>query len=187
MTGYADRIAASVVRVTSPDQRITGELVGGSTITIRFATGAYRRYREPDLERQLVAVAMLLIVGRERLSREVWAATTGAPAPDDGGEGERSRRFRQLRAAMYVEGTSPGGLVRITATGLREWTVTVATGAIATTPEPEFAVELRGAVADFVGAYARGMAALKQDCFGTDFARIVGPHVPGRPAMGAHR
>jgi hypothetical protein len=80
MMSYAERMAATAVTVTSPDHLITGEPTGGSNVTVGFAGGAYRRYREEVLEPQLAALFRLLVAGRQRVGRNGTAPPPARPS-----------------------------------------------------------------------------------------------------------
>ncbi|HZE41106.1 MAG TPA: hypothetical protein VE172_20090 [Stackebrandtia sp.] len=143
------------VRVTSPDGNITGTMIGPSGGTLAFREGSYPRYSERSLEKQLAALAKLLVVGRRRAQREAIQAATGfagkAENPSDVDNPQR-RKYLEKWHRLKVEGMSPSESVYMSATGMLDWSVVIKDGTLRKLDENSLLHQVRGAVIQLLEA-----------------------------------
>lgn len=168
---YAEAMRRMHVRVTSPDGQIFGIMDGPAGGAITFAEGTYRHYTERSLERQLAALAKLLVVARRRAQREALEAATGMTAAEEDprkADDPRRRRYLEQLAELKSEGMSPGACVYVSATGMRDFNVVIKDGTLQRLDETELLEELRGANAALLDDQNRNATALHEEIYETD-------------------
>lgn len=166
----ADRLAAMVVKATSPDGQIEGELRDNDALSLRFLGNTYRHYTEDGLGRQLSRLALRMWTGYQRGYDEAIAAATGRPV-------ERSmetwdanrRRFREAQATTKCTGFSTEGWVYAETTGMVSWAFVVRDGALTKLDEPGFVDEALSAYYVMNSDYRAKMRALRAEHYGAGF------------------
>lgn len=129
--GISERVDSMVVRATSPNGSVTATVRGMDGIEIAFAPGFYQRATPQEMETQLAQVARVLWANRMREYEAILNDESegnlivDAPAAD-----RRDEQFYEQRDNLVAEGSSPDGRVRVTARGMRDWSVHIAPGAI---------------------------------------------------------
>lgn len=168
MGSYAEAMQQMHVRVTSPDGQIFGIMDGPVGGEISFSEGTYRHYTERSLERQLAALAKLLMVARRRAQREALEAATGMIASDEDPrkvDDPRRRRYLERWAELTSEGMSPGECVFLSATGMRDFNVVIKDGTLQRLEEQDLVEELRGANAALLQDQRRNAQALHKEIY----------------------
>ncbi|HZE39032.1 MAG TPA: hypothetical protein VE172_09510 [Stackebrandtia sp.] len=142
----ADRLDAMVVRVSSPDGRIAGELRNRDDITVSFPAGGFRRYTERGLEHQLSRLVLRLWTGYRRgFDTALAEALDGNPEKPRRSWDANQRRFHTAQAETVAEGMSPAECVYLRTAGMRSCDVVVRDGTVNKMDESEFVAELLGA------------------------------------------
>ncbi|MEV0649201.1 hypothetical protein AB0I28_28495 [Phytomonospora sp. NPDC050363] len=162
MPDLADILDRMTVRVTSPDKRVRAEL-RRRAVTVSFASpDAYGAYRDATaLAGQVAATITSAVAAADRARRQLVAQHTGLRIDDEPHWDPGRRRLRERRDRIEVQGESPGGVVRITTVGLREWRVHVVAGTLQRLNSARFCAELNGAIADVHRAHAEAVYELK--------------------------
>lgn len=166
----ADRLAAMVVKVTSPDGQIEGELRDNDALRLSFHPGTYRTYTEDNLGRQLSRLALRMWTGYQRAYDEAIAEATGRPVERSVEEWDANRRrFRQAQAETKCTGFSTDGWVYAETVGFVSWNFVVRNGAIAKLDEGEFVAEALSAYFVMNNDYRNKMRALRAEHYGRGF------------------
>lgn len=164
---FAQEMSRQNHTVVSPDGQITVAVAAGSVKGVRFAPGAYRGYDDTELGGQLVHVARLVWVTRERSRREAMRAVRGDPRAAIADRVPRSaaeRRLLKLREREKVEVKSAN--LRIGVTGGGTWAIHIRPGTVRELSEEEFLAELIQLVKHAIGAWQSTMNRLRRECFG---------------------
>ncbi|MBO0870694.1 MAG: YbaB/EbfC family nucleoid-associated protein [Micromonosporaceae bacterium] len=178
MGELADRLDALVVSARSPDGRVEA-VVGdrGTTVSVSFQPGVYRRYGETALAHQLEQMARLAWT---RYARDVSETIDFYYARADGdfrthGEGvtdtPERRRYLQELAEIVVEASSPEEHVSLRTHALASWKVTIAAGALGRLSEGQFLDELHAAVETLLARYRFRMLRIRDDIYGLGIPR----------------
>ncbi|MGH3389976.1 MAG: hypothetical protein ACRDOO_13990 [Actinomadura sp.] len=162
----SDRLDSMRVRVPSPDGMITGELRNRMEVRLSFASGSYRQYDIPTLERQLVGLARRLWAGRTRkfyeaLSEAFGETVTGESRPVS----PRDVAFHAARDELVVQGRSADGRVRVATRGMQRWRVKITDGTLRTLSEEEFSVRVSEAAAALIREQLEKVRELKQQFY----------------------
>lgn len=165
MTTSLQTLAVSAV---APGERLSGELrADTAAVTLTFYGNSYYRYTEPELARDLEALARLLTVA---WTRAYWATVseltgrtiTGEPPA----ESEAEQRFRELRDSRQVTGRSPDGRLTITYQGdSREWHVRIEPGTLAALDQEQFVACAYAATQDFFANHRDTLLRYRAECF----------------------
>jgi len=166
----ADRLAALVVKATSPDGQIEGELRDNDALRLSFRPGAYRHYTEDGLGRQLSRLALRMWTGYQRAYDEAVAEATGRPVERSVEEWDANRRrFRKAQAETKCTGFSTDGWVYAETTGMVSWTFVVRNGALSSLSEDEFVDQALSAYFAMNGDYRAKMRELRAEHYGRGF------------------
>ncbi|HEY8472444.1 MAG TPA: hypothetical protein VIL37_07380 [Natronosporangium sp.] len=166
MVGSVD---SPVITVASPDSNLAVELTRRGGFALRFRPGSYPQYDEATLAHQLAQLGRLARVAYLReYQREV--ERTGRVIND---WDPNRRRYRQALRELAAAGASPSGNVQVTSTGLMEWWFEIQPGTLASFTEPQFVVEVEGAVANVIADHEARAVLLKDEFFGLDLPPSV--------------
>lgn len=166
----ADRLAAMVVKATSPDGQIEGELRDNDALRLSFRPGAYRHYTEDGLGRQLSRLALRMWTGYQRAYDEAVAEATGRPVDRSVEEWDANRRrFRKAQAETKCTGFSTDGWVYAETTGMVSWTFVVRNGALSGLSEDEFVDQVLSAYFAMNDDYRAKMRELRAEHYGRGF------------------
>lgn len=124
--------------VTSPDGNIAVSLVAGAITDVDFKAGTYSRYRETDLEFQLVSLIKLIIVARKRSRREALVESLGHGLISQQPSG-RDHACREL--LKDIEGEAHSGRVSMYAQPGEFWDVEIREGSLRESRGDEFIEE----------------------------------------------
>jgi hypothetical protein len=135
----------------SPDGNIHVRIGRPEDIEVTFSRGAYRRYDEGTLARQLGRLAALGWVAYDRARTEEHRRALGRGTEEFAEDmrypkDERRQRYDADLAAVEAQGGSPSGLVRVRAKGMLQWRVAIEPGALRRLAEDGFLRELNAAV-----------------------------------------
>ncbi|MFD0560155.1 hypothetical protein FB566_4149 [Stackebrandtia endophytica] len=166
----ADRLAAMVVKATSPDGQIEGELRDNDALRLSFRPGAYRHYTEDGLGRQLSRLALRMWTGYQRAYDEAVAEATGRPVDRSVEDWDANRRrFRKAQAETKCTGFSTDGWVYAETTGMVAWTFVVRNGALSSLSEDEFVDQALSAYFAMNDDYRTKMRELRAEHYGRGF------------------
>jgi hypothetical protein len=143
----AERLDRIHLRVRAPGLELYGELSDRQRIAISFGEDTYPWLAESRLEQALAALARLLAAGwgqeYHEAMRDSGLAVSLPPDLDDDD-------YERARAELVATGASADGLVTISATNLRDFTVRVPRGTIREVPEQRFVASAAEAAAAFL-------------------------------------
>lgn len=149
------------------DGTMTAELSNGTDVRLRMAPGWYERCTEHELEQRLGNLARLLWAAR---TREYWATIAEVTGDHAIGEDKpispRDLEFAEARDALVAQGGSVDGRIAISVTGLRRWTVRIASGTVRALDERAFAAAVGQAAADLIQDQFRKIAELRHRIYG---------------------
>lgn len=177
MGHYADYMEIVDETFSSPDGRIKARLRKNSNLTLAFAPGAYRKYDDRSLERQLTSLVKELYEGRRRIHVDAMSAglllTAGRRAEVNGRPIDaKQRKFRDLRDQLETRGVSHNRSVRIFSTGMSDWQVRVINGTVGKTDEATFKQEVVTALGAINSDHQQQLASLKQKVYGRPNSRL---------------
>jgi|GEM_PF-6157564 len=164
---FAREMSQQNHEVVSPDGQIRAAVVGGTVKSVAFAPGAYRGYGDAELGNQLVQVARLVWVTRERSRKDAMRAVLDDPRAEVTERTPKSsaeRRLRQLRDKERVEVKSSH--MRIGIIGGTKWAIHIQPGTVKALSEEEFLAELIQLVKQAMGMWRSTMNRLRRECFG---------------------
>jgi len=147
MGHLAERLGRLEVDARSPDGNIAARVRGRDQVGVRFASGSYRSYREPELAGQLSQLATLTWARYRREYRDIMDAHLGVRAVT---EDEQDRRFAQEQARLTVRGVSPGRFVDVSSRALVRWEFALAGGTVGALSQERFLAELDAAIDDLL-------------------------------------
>ncbi|CAM3301640.1 hypothetical protein [Stackebrandtia soli] len=165
-SAFARTLAHHSEEVTSPDGRINATVQAGLIKGLSFASGTYTQYTEPELQAQLVQLARLAWVSRERARQAGLRAANGEShearprVPVSSAE----RKLREERDAAQVSVSSAN--LTITIVGGTRWVVKIKPGTIRKLKEEEFLRELAMLVKRAMGSWRSTMSRLRDKSFG---------------------
>ncbi|ADD41832.1 hypothetical protein [Stackebrandtia nassauensis] len=166
----ADRLASMVVKATSPDGQIEGELRDRDAVSVAFRGDTYRHYTEYSLGTQLSRLALRMWTGYQRGYDEAVAEATGRPVSRSQETWDANRRrFRQEQAATTVTGMSTDGWIYIQNTGMTSWHVVIRQGTLSKLDEDQFVAELMDAYNTMITEYRFATADLRAKHYGVSF------------------
>ncbi|MFD0558407.1 hypothetical protein FB566_3709 [Stackebrandtia endophytica] len=153
--------------VASPDGQIRATVIGGTLKGLTLAPGAYRGYGDAELGNQLVQVARLVWVARERSRKQAMRAVVGDPRAEVAERTPKSsaeRRLRERRDSERVEVSSRH--MKIGIIGGTKWAIHIEPGTVKKLSEEAFLTELVQLVKQAMGAWRSTMSRLRRECFG---------------------
>ncbi|GID91351.1 hypothetical protein ACFQFC_10855 [Amorphoplanes digitatis] len=169
MGEFADRIDTMLVRASTPDGAIAGELRDRDRLTLTFRQGWYDLCDDHDLERRLAVLANLLWVSR---TREYWRAFSDVTGQTVTGEDRpisaRDVDWRAERDELVARGYSADGRISVKAVGMRQWEVHIAPGTVRGLSEHEFAAAAAQAAGELINHQFAQIAALSNKYYGYD-------------------
>lgn len=166
----ADRLATMVVKATTPDGQIEGELRDRDAVGVVFRGDTYRHYTELSLGMQLSRLALRMWTGYQRGYDEAIAEATGRPVERSQETWDANRRrFREEQAETTVTGMSPDSWIYVENTGMTNWHVVIRENALTKLEEEEFVGELLGAYNNMITEYRSTMARLRAKHYGVSF------------------
>lgn len=164
---FAREMSQQNHEVVSPDGQIRATVIGGTLKGLALAPGAYRGYGDAELGNQLVQLARLVWVVRERSRKEAMRAVLDDPHAEVVERTPKSsaeRRLRQLRDNERVEVSSRH--MKIGIIGGTKWAIHIQSGTVRKLSEDEFLTELIQLVKQAMGAWRSTMNRLRRECFG---------------------
>jgi hypothetical protein len=126
----SERVDSMVVRATSPGGSVTAVVRGLDHIEVSFAPGFYQRASTAEIETHMEQAARVLWANRMREYRAILDDETTGLVIDAPPASRQDELFYEGRDNLVAEGVSFDGKVKVTARGMRDWTVRVAPGAI---------------------------------------------------------
>ncbi|GGN44465.1 hypothetical protein FHR83_004511 [Actinoplanes campanulatus] len=143
MATIADDLNAIVVRASSPDGRIEGEVESLRHITLRFVHDSYEGYyRDRDavtLAHQLGRGATLMAAAYQRARRVVMRAHSFERYSELSPPfSPRHRDYLERGARLTAHGSSPDGEIVVTTVGLLDFHVSIAPDVLERHDEREF-------------------------------------------------
>lgn len=161
-----DQREALQVRVQSPDGNLRAILKGGQFQSLGFRPGTYRRYRDPELERQLSRLATLLYTAHAKATGEL-KDRAGLRSYRDPAKArdETERRYLERVGSFTATGAGPLDLVRLRTTGMLNWRCRIRPGTLTALREDDFVAEVSAAATAVRTDIDRRLIEIKDDCF----------------------
>ena len=153
--------------VVSPDGQITARVAQGMVRSVRFAPNTYERYSDGSLEAQLVQLAKLAWVSRERARKDAVMATKA-----DGDREFRTRKPTSSAERRLIEQrdreqiTVHSSHMTIIVKGGTKWAIRIKPGTVKSIPEETFLRELAALVKAAMKRWTTAMNSLRTNNFG---------------------
>jgi hypothetical protein len=142
MAEFMERVRQVSARSSSPDGQIVAMIDPSRRLGLEFTDGAFERYREAMLERQLGALAGRLWIEYQRAYVEVLTDVTGVRPTRSSAAGSdldpQQRRYREACAAIHCACEVHGGRIRVVTDGLTRWSFSITPGTLAQLSRTEF-------------------------------------------------
>lgn len=155
------------VVASTPDEQVYARIRGRRELTVWLAPGYYDRATEADLTWQLSRLGRLLFASRMReyyrlRSLAFGRTVTKEPPPTSA----RDHAYVERREDLLATGTSPDGRIRLSATGMKEWSVQIAAGTHQALDEHAFCAAVTTAGNALIEDQFTQIARLKADVYG---------------------
>jgi hypothetical protein len=138
VTDLAPQLSGMRVRASTPDGRLTAELVGRSELLLSFDGSYYYRTDERDLETQGATLCRLLWAGYVREFTRIIADAGGtAVDPHAAGDPKDIEYFQRL-STLTAHGDCGDGHLELTANGMRNFDVRISDGTLGLLSEEQF-------------------------------------------------
>lgn len=164
LSEFAHRFEAHVNAAT-PDETVFAELRGRS-VSLRFAPDYFAYTTAERLQPKVAMLGRLLWVRWTGAYYAAFSETAGyrvtyePPAATDS-----DRRFRAARSQLVAEGASADGLLRLSATGMWHWTITIAPHAVPAVGEVVFCRAAAEAAERLIADQCAKTAALRAEIY----------------------
>jgi hypothetical protein len=136
---------------TSPDGNVRATITGGRILRVEFRLNSFEWYNEGSLERQLAGLAANTWVAWTRERREISRKASGLTRAE-ADEARKMSKYQNLLGyeealkTIECDGISSGQTVCIRTTGMTQWHVSIADGALRRLDVHQFTMELQSAV-----------------------------------------
>ncbi|MDQ3577851.1 MAG: hypothetical protein M3443_09680 [Actinomycetota bacterium] len=158
MSSLGERLDNITLRVHVPGTEIRAELRDRKNIGISFGPDVYQWLSERHLEHYLATLARLLYVG---WNREYHAALSDSFVGADAPQNPRDREFLDARDELESQGASGDGRITVSAVGMQNVEVRIATGTLRALSEQDFVARVKEAVNAFLEDYLTKIRGLK--------------------------
>jgi len=151
------------ITVKSPDGKIECELSDGRNLIVGFAPGAYRRYSEQDLARQLESVFTSLWEAHRRARLNVVRELAGCDVREGTQISRRSREYTAAYRVLKAHGRSQSGNIEVSTEGLTRWSVVIKPNTIRQMGEEAFLSDLWSAFLSVMTDHRRRLMSIRRD------------------------
>lgn len=170
MNDIGQQFQMMLVTGTSPDGNVRALITGERDLRVEFRPDSFESYDEVSLERQLAGLAVRTWVAWTRERREISRRASGLTRAE-AEEARRASRDQKIHAyeealkMIECDGVSPDQTVRIRTTGMTQWHVVIAGGALRRLGVHQFTAELRSAFRSLLRDRDSKIALLKAEHF----------------------
>lgn len=149
---------------STPDGQVYGEIADRADVRISFAPGYYDLATSEEIAWQLERLAPELFRERMRAYYRIRSEQEGHPVREPKPDPARAE-YDEARASILAVGEAYDGAVRMSALGMRTWTVEISKGLHDTLDEHSFAVACGRAASALVRSQYQQIAQLKRRMF----------------------
>jgi len=139
VSDLAAELSGMRVRASTPNGRLTAELVGRSELLLTFDGSYYYRTDERDLEAQAAALCRLLWARYMREFTRIIAETGGTTIDPETATDPKDVEYFHRLSTLTAQGDCGDGHLQVTAHGMRDFDVRIADGTLGVLPEEQFA------------------------------------------------